>query len=312
MSKFGIDISTWQDSFNYSKATSQGVKFAILRAGFSTTKDNRFEKHYENAKKQGWDLGAYWYSYATTKESAISEANKFIEVIKGKTFTYPLYLDIEDSSLSNLGKDRLNEIVNAFAKVIEDAGYYFGVYTNINWYKNIISGTELNKKYDWWIASWSSNAPTGIDYGIWQNTSSYTVGIDKIDSDYCYKDYPSIIRSAKLNHLGERQEESNRNNDIKPSVYIVKKGDTLSKIASLYGLTYQYLANYNNISNPNLIYPGEQIKIPTNNETVYIVKKGDTLSGIAKKYNTTYQELARINSISNPNLIYVGQKIIIR
>ena len=307
MSKFGIDISTWQDDLNYSLANSKGVKFAIIRAGFSTTKDNRFEKHYDNAKAQGWDIGAYWYSYATSKEKAISEAKTFLSTIKGKKFTYPLYLDIEDQSLSNLGENNLNEIVNAFGKVIEDAGYYFGVYSNINWYKNIISGKELNKKYDWWIAYWGSSAPNDIDYGIWQNTSSYVVGKDKIDSDYCYKDYPTIIKNAKLNHLDEREEDN-----IKPSVYIVKKGDTLSKIANMYGLTYQYLAAYNNISNPNLIYPGEQIKIPTNNEVVYTVKKGDTLSSIAKRYGTTYQELARINNISNPNLIYVGQKIVIR
>lgn len=310
MSKFGIDISTWQDNLDYSLANSNGVKFAILRAGFSTTKDNRFEKHYENAKKQGWDLGAYWYSYATSKEEAISEAKTFLDVIKNKQFNYPLYLDIEDKSLSGLGKDLLNEIVNSFAKVIEDAGYYFGVYTNINWYKNIISGYDLNKKYDWWIAYWGDSAPDNINYGIWQNSSNYVVGSDRVDSDYCYKDYPSIIKNANLNHLSEK--ENNINNDIKPSVYIVKKGDTLSKIASLYGLTYQYLASYNNISNPNLIYPGEQIKIPTNNEVIYTVKKGDTLSGIAKKYKTTYQELARINNIPDPNKIYVGQKIVIR
>ena len=92
----------------------------------------------------------------------------------------------------------------------------------------------------------------------------------------------------------------------------IVSGDTLSGISSRYCLTYQYLANYNNIVNPNLIYPGEVIKIPSNNNEIYIVKKGDTLSGIAKKYGTTYQELARINNISDPNKIYVGQKIIIR
>ena len=209
----------------------------------------------------------------------------------------------------------MNDIVNTFANVIEDAGYYFGVYTNINWYKNIISGSELNKKYDWWIASWSSNEPSNIDYGIWQNTSSYKVGNDRIDSDYCFKDYPSLIKTRKLNHLDSRENNSSNNstsNDIKPSVYIVKKGDTLSQIAAMYNLTYQNLAKYNNISNPDLIYPGQQIKIPNNNEVVYIVKKGDTLSSIAKKYNTTYQNLAKINNISNPNLIYIGQKIVIK
>ena len=309
MSKFGIDISTWQDNLDYSLCTSNGVKFAILRAGFSTTKDNRFEKHYENATNQGWDIGAYWYSYATNVNEAKEEANYFLSVIKGKKFTYPLFLDIEDNSLARLGKDTLNSIVETFANVIEDAGYYFGVYTNLNWYKNIISGSELNKKYDWWIAYWGDSAPSNIDYGIWQNTSSYTVGNSRIDSDYCFKDYPSIIRDVRLNHLDD-------NEDIKPSVYIVKPGDTLSGIALLYGTTYQELAKYNNISDPNLIYPGEEIRIPssnqTSNEVIYTVKPGDTLSQIAYDYNTTYQHLANINNISDPNLIYPGQRIVIR
>ena len=309
MSEFGIDISTWQDNLNYNLASSQGVKFAILRAGFSNTKDNRFDMHYENAIKQNWNIGAYWYSYATTKEEAIEEAKCFLNIIKNKKITFPLFLDIEDSSLSNLGRNTLDNIVDAFGKTIEDAGYYFGVYTNINWYKNIISGSELNKKYDWWIAYWGDSSPTEINYGIWQNTSSYIVGSDRIDSDYCYKDYPSIIKNAKLNHLDGNSDISN---DIKPSTYIVKKGDTLSAIASRYGLTYQYLAKYNNIINPNLIYPGEVIKIPSNSNEVYVVKKGDTLSGIAKRYGTTYQKLARINNIPDPNKIYVGQKIIIK
>lgn len=311
MKKFGIDISTWQDDLNYDLATKQGVKFAIIRAGFSKTKDNRFEKHYENAKKQNWDLGAYWYSYAKTKEEAKEEANKFLEVIKNKSFNYPLYLDIEDDSLSSLGKNTLNDIIKAFGDVIEKNGYYFGIYTNINWYKNIISGSELNKKYDWWIASWGSSAPNNIDYGIWQNTSSYVIGNNNVDSDYCYKDYPKIIKDKGLNHLDS--DERVDNIDIKPSVYIVKKGDTLSEIANMYNTTYQKLAKYNNISNPNLIYPGQEIRIPTREtDNIYIVKKGDTLSKIASMYNTTYQKLAKDNNISNPNLIYPGEKIIIK
>ena len=100
-------------------------------------------------------------------------------------------------------------------------------------------------------------------------------------------------------------------------VYVVKSGDTLSKIAAKYGTTYQKLAAYNNISNPSLIRVGQVIKIPgitsptisATSEKVYTVKSGDTLYGIATKYNTTYQKLAEYNNIANPRLIRVGQKI---
>ena len=95
------------------------------------------------------------------------------------------------------------------------------------------------------------------------------------------------------------------------TTYTVKAGDTLSGIAEKYGTTYQHLAEINGISNPNLIYPGQVIKIngSSTNTTTYTVKSGDTLSGIAAMYGTTYQHLADINGISNPNLIYVGQVI---
>ena len=98
-------------------------------------------------------------------------------------------------------------------------------------------------------------------------------------------------------------------------VYVVKSGDTLSKIAAQYGTTYQKLAEYNNIANPSLIRVGQQIKIPgagssnTSSETVHTVKSGDTLYAIANKYGTTYQKLAEYNNISNPSLIRVGQQI---
>ena len=97
----------------------------------------------------------------------------------------------------------------------------------------------------------------------------------------------------------------------KLTTYTVQAGDTLSGIASKYGTTYQELARINNIANPNVIYPGQVIKI--NGETVektYTVKSGDTLSGIANKYGTTWQNIYNNNRDiigSNPNLIKPGQ-----
>lgn len=101
--------------------------------------------------------------------------------------------------------------------------------------------------------------------------------------------------------------------------YIVKSGDTLSGIASKFGTTYQKIAADNGIANPNIIHPGQELKIYSGNKTVstnntgkeYIVKSGDTLSGIASRYGTTYQKIAKDNNISNPNLIHPGQKLII-
>ena len=106
--------------------------------------------------------------------------------------------------------------------------------------------------------------------------------------------------------------------------YTVKSGDTLSSIASSYNTTSSTLTSLNNLSNPNLIYVGQVLKVAGSSTSVststssssasqattsgtYTVKAGDTLSSIASSYNTTTAALASANSISNANLIYVGQ-----
>lgn len=97
----------------------------------------------------------------------------------------------------------------------------------------------------------------------------------------------------------------------KLTTYTVQAGDTLSGIASKYGTTYQELARINNIANPNVIYPGQVLKINGGTvEKIYTVKSGDTLSGIANKYGTTWQNIYNKNRDiigSNPNLIKPGQ-----
>lgn len=103
-------------------------------------------------------------------------------------------------------------------------------------------------------------------------------------------------------------------NKSNENVYIVQKGDTLSGIAKKYNTTYQILAEYNNIKNPNIINVGQVIKIPNikNEPQYYIVQKGDNLTILAKRYNTTIQNLVKLNNLQNPNYIVVGQKLRIK
>ncbi|EPN9366743.1 LysM peptidoglycan-binding domain-containing protein [Enterococcus hirae] len=93
--------------------------------------------------------------------------------------------------------------------------------------------------------------------------------------------------------------------------HVVQYGETLSSIATKCRTTYQTLASLNGLSNPNMIYAGQVLKVNEKVSTTrtYTVRSGDNLSSIASRLGTTYQALAQRNGLSNPNLIYPGQTL---
>ncbi|EOK39170.1 TPA: LysM peptidoglycan-binding domain-containing protein [Enterococcus faecium] len=94
------------------------------------------------------------------------------------------------------------------------------------------------------------------------------------------------------------------------ATHVVQHGETLSSIAYQHGTDYQTLASLNGLTNPNLIYPGQVLKVNGSAvSNVYTVQYGDNLSSIAAKLGTTYQTLAALNGLANPNLIYPGQTL---
>lgn len=96
-------------------------------------------------------------------------------------------------------------------------------------------------------------------------------------------------------------------------VYTVKAGDTLSGIAAKYGTTYQAIAAYNGIKNPNLIHVGKKIKIQTAGAQTapktYTVKKGDSLWKIASALlgnGARWPEIQKANGLTSTT-IHAGQ-----
>ncbi|NCB82226.1 MAG: LysM domain-containing protein, partial [Bacilli bacterium] len=89
--------------------------------------------------------------------------------------------------------------------------------------------------------------------------------------------------------------------------HVVKSGDTLSGIAADWGTSYQSLAAYNGISNPDVLSIGQVINYSTGSPVNYTVRSGDNLSVIAQSLGTTVSHLVSTNGLSNPNLIYPGQ-----
>ena len=111
------------------------------------------------------------------------------------------------------------------------------------------------------------------------------------------------------------------------ATYTVVRGDTLSSIAARFNTTVAVLAQLNGLVNPNLIYAGQQLRVPgaaqpvstpvapTQAPTVpqppqpatHVVQPGENLFRIALRYGVSVDQLARYNGIYNPNLIFAGQ-----
>lgn len=149
---------------------------------------------------------------------------------------------------------------------------------------------------------------------FWNSTRKNTNGRWGLGSGYTFRG--CIVNPAIGKITAPAETNTSNSNDV---VYTVVKGDTLSGIASKYGTTYQKLAEYNGISNPNLILVGQKIKIPNSNSSsssiTYVVKSGDTLSGIASKYGMNWKDLYNKNKSvigNNPNLIKPGQVLVIK
>lgn len=200
----GLDLSIWQGyNVDFNKVKAAGINFVILRAGYGkyiSQKDPTFEGNYKRAKAAGLNVGAYWYSYAQSEADAKQEADVFMQAIKGKTFEMPLYFDLEERSQFNRGAAYCSKITEIFCGALEKAGYFAGLYISRSPLQQYITASTASK-YTLWIAEYNSKCNYGGGFDMWQNTSSFRVnGVNgNVDHDYCYRDFPKIIKDNGFN-----------------------------------------------------------------------------------------------------------------
>lgn len=207
----GIDVSKWQETVNWEEIKAAGIDFVIIRAGYSTGKDPYFEENYAGAKAVGLDVGCYYYTYATSPEEILADAEEFLSFIEGKTFEYPVYLDIEDPSQDSIDKEVLFDMCRTFIERVQREGYFCGLYVSYNWLYNILNTDMTTRFFDVWLARWEYeetawNVETmGERTGIWQYSDSGEIGTHtcKFDLNVAFKDYPTLIREWGLNGLSE-------------------------------------------------------------------------------------------------------------
>jgi len=200
----GIDFGEEKVGVDWNTVKASGYEYAILHAGYGKEVDERFLDHYESAKAAGFNVGASWYTHATSVDEILEEAEIFYELIKDKKFEYPIYLDIQRQSIvdANLSVEEMTNMIDAFCGYFQSKGFYTAIHS-YQYFLTTYVDPALYDKYDVWLANYTSVKPDFIkNYGMWQcdgdthvNGIEGTVAIDK-----CYRSYPTVMTYYHLNN----------------------------------------------------------------------------------------------------------------
>lgn len=330
MSLKGIDISNHQRGLDLSKIDCD---FVIIKAteGKSYV-DPSCDNFFQKALSLGKKLGIYHFAN-NSDNTAQQEADWFIQNTRGYIGKAIPVLDWEDNITDNVPW-----ALEWLQRVEETYGCKPIIYMSESVVNRHDWSSVANANYGIWVAKYRDNLPDhnydmskagnmpSIKYwstmALWQWTSTGRLNgwNGNLDLDVFYGD-----ATAWDKYLGSGSGVVTPSNP-KPSApveqpsesyqtYTVQSGDTLSAIASKFGTSYQKIASDNGIANPNIIHPGQVLKIyggsnqssSASSYQTYTVKSGDTLSGIGSKFGVSYQKIAADNNISNPNLIHPGQ-----
>lgn len=342
---YGIDISKHNGNINLEPYKGQ---FVIIRVGYGHFHlDEKFERNVNECKRLGIPFGVYHYSYALNEAEAEAEARGVLNAIaKYKNdIKVGVWFDMEDADGYKkkhgfkFSNSTIAPICYKFCKMIEDAGYYSGIYTSSSWL-DYVKG--LNDRFDKWVANWGKNDGTQhtntSKYGTLQQYTS-----KPLDKNVMYADLSRYSRgnttqpqpkpidqiadeviagqwgngddrkkrltdagydyNAVQNIVNKKVAPMRKSNDqIASEVIAGQWGDGNDRKNRLEQAGYDYDA-VQKVVNQKMNAKKQPAHV------YYVVKRGDTLSGIASKYGTTWQKLQAMNGIRNPNKIYPGQRI---
>ena len=190
----GIDASKYQGTIDWKQVKDSGIDFAILRVGSWNNDgpyvDSTFEENYKNAREAGVKVGAYFYTYAENEDEQNRELELFLNALSGKTFEYPVFVDVEAKCLTALDKATVSNLIKREMDILDQKGYTPGWYSYTNFINSYIDRTIL-KDYPLWVADYRGYVGYTGDYVMWQYASDGTVpGISEdVDMNYDYHGY---------------------------------------------------------------------------------------------------------------------------
>ena len=187
-----IDVSEWNGDINFNKVKSAGITCVILRAGYGkdpNQEDNKFNEYYRQAKAAGLNVGAYWYSYATSVDAAKAEVRNCMKTIRGKEFDLPVFLDVEEYRQAVLPRRTLTDIISTFCDGVKGYGFDVGMYSAKSMLVDSAYPDELASKYLIWMAAPNNSyneLPPFVDIHQYSWKGKVDGISEKVDMNYIY------------------------------------------------------------------------------------------------------------------------------
>lgn len=252
----GVDVSVWQGEIDFEQLRASGIQVVYIRAAEGDTEDAAFAQNAEAAAAAGLKTGCYCYVTARTVQQAAAQAEAFWAMIADRPMQCRPAMDFE--SFGNLPRAEINAVAKAFLQRLEElCGEAPLLYTD-EYRARTLWSAELA---DWplWVADYAARDSGDLpaDLGPWKSCAGFQYAdsgrIDGISTRVdCDVFYPSAF-------LGSKTEEGRA---PAAAVYTVRRGDTLWAIAHRFGCSVQALAACNHLRDPNLIFPGQVLRLP--------------------------------------------------
>ncbi|MDM8270468.1 glycoside hydrolase family 25 protein [Thermophilibacter provencensis] len=216
----GIDVSVWQHDIDWAKVKQTGlVDFVIIRAGWgynlTSQDDAEFLDNVKGCIENDIPFGIYLYSYAYDTSTALDEAEHVLRLLETAGLTpdqvaYPIYYDLEtqdpktgrpagqdgEGNYHVLSNDQVEQVAATFCSAIREAGYTPGIYSNLNWWTNYLTGPGFDAWHKW-VAQYNLTCSYQGEYDIWQcmcngRIDGIPANVD-INFDYVDLDAPAEV-----------------------------------------------------------------------------------------------------------------------
>lgn len=223
----GCDLSHWNKDIDWDNL-SRDYEFVMLKIGGEEGKpgvfqvDTKFDEYYNECIKHDMYVGGYFFMSHNPKvingnpTHIVYALDEFLKEGDYR-FDMPIAIDVEKQGWDPKYIDKLSitAYVYSWCRTMEELGYYVTIYgSDTSTFKEMVHMKSL-AEFDKWVARYGKTPEFVAAYGMWQYDN------DTIDKNYCYIDYPSIIKSKGLNGW-KKKEIAIKEQNLDELIYILQ------------------------------------------------------------------------------------------